>query len=142
MMQAPSSVITQDIVREIKSGCIVYILVVEEARDEELAEQMSICTRYLHGTEINERLHGFIVGSAERSYPTAHIDFKLCRSRPNSISQSHTSNNPCSYVLSHERRLNLGRRAKNCSNCWKTIGLLKDINECLYSTLRHNVFMK
>ncbi|KAJ8880066.1 hypothetical protein PR048_020689 [Dryococelus australis] len=58
MLEAASSVITQDIVREIKSGRTLYILIFDEAH-EWLTEQMSTCIRYLHGTEITDVSQSF-----------------------------------------------------------------------------------
>ncbi|KAJ8898292.1 hypothetical protein PR048_003652 [Dryococelus australis] len=60
MLQAASSVITQDIVREIKLGSTVYSFIVDEAHNERLAEQMSICVQYLRNSEIKKQFLGFM----------------------------------------------------------------------------------
>ncbi|KAJ8887844.1 hypothetical protein PR048_014062 [Dryococelus australis] len=144
ILQATSSVITQYIVREIKSGSTVYSLIVDEARDEGLTEQMSICVRCLNNSEIKERFLGFMELDQLNAHTLANTINCFMNSvgldLTNCVSQSFDGASVMSGALNGVQAL-IRHMATN--PCPFTIGLL----EAIYafqssSTLRHNVFMK
>ncbi|KAJ8896478.1 hypothetical protein PR048_001822 [Dryococelus australis] len=168
MMQAATSVIAQDIVREIKSESTVYSLNVDEARDEWLTEQISICVRYLHNSEIKEGFLGFMELDQLNAHALANrinfflnsvgLDLTNCVSQPfdgasvtsgalNGVQAliRHLTNNYCTYVHGHAHRLNLilVDISKSVYFVGEIIGLLEAIYAFQYSSiLRYNVFMK
>ncbi|KAJ8882057.1 hypothetical protein PR048_018545 [Dryococelus australis] len=141
MLQAAASVITQVIVRKIKSGSTVYSRIVDEARDEGLTEQINICLKQLNvfsnsvGLDITNCVSQSFDGA---SVITGALNEVLALIR-------HMANNPWAYVHCHAHRLNLVLVdvSENLQFVGETIGLLEAIYAFQYSsTLRYNVFMK
>ncbi|KAJ8873347.1 hypothetical protein PR048_026981 [Dryococelus australis] len=110
MLQAELSLIMQDIIREIKSG----------TRDAGFTEQMSICLRHLHNSEIKERFLSFVELDHLNAHTLANtiIYFLTLQSFDGASVTSgalngvqvlirHVTNNPCSYVHCHAHILNL-----------------------------------
>ncbi len=61
ILEAAANVVGRSIVAEIKDGSDIYSIIVDEARDISKQEQMSICVRYIVGSNIKERFLGFVL---------------------------------------------------------------------------------
>lgn len=61
IFESAANVVGRSIVTEIKDGSDIYNIIVDEARDISKQEQMSICVRYIMGSNIKERFLRFVL---------------------------------------------------------------------------------
>jgi hypothetical protein len=54
------SLVLKMIYNEIQDECVCYSVIADETRDKGCVEQLSVCLRYVHKSEIRERFVGFI----------------------------------------------------------------------------------
>lgn len=168
ILEAAANVVGRSIVAEIKDGSDIYSIIVDEARDISKQEQMSICVRYIVGSNIKERFLGFVLIQdldANSLSKTIHeflkninLDITKCvgQSYDGASVMSGSNNgvqvkirelakNPCPYIHCYAHRLNLVLvdAAKKVNTLDELIGLL----EAIYafqssSTIRHDAFIK
>lgn len=168
ILEAAANVVGRSIVAEIKDGSDIYSIIVDEARDISKQEQMSVCVRYIMGSNIKERFLGFVLIQdldANSLSKTIHeflkninLDITKCvgQSYDGASVMSGSNNgvqvkirelakNPCPYIHCYAHRLNLVLvdAAKKVNTLDELIGLL----EAIYafqssSTIRHDAFIK